>query len=76
MKIEKRSVHICGKTSSVTLERPFWEALQVIAKARRRTVSAIVSDVAQNRRGPNLSSSIRIYVLEETSRRTGEQRAA
>ena len=67
----KHSVRIAGHATSVSLEAPFWEALRVIAARRRRSVNALLADIDSGRRG-NLSSAIRVFVLE--SCRRGELR--
>ena len=61
--IKKRSVVIAGHKTSVSLEAPFWEALQEIAAGRRTSVSRLLAELARRRDG-NLSSAIRVFVLE------------
>lgn len=59
----KRSVSINGHSTSVTLEDAFWAALKEISEVRRLSMSAIIADI--DRRQPeNLSSAIRVFVLE------------
>jgi len=63
----KRSVVIDGHKTSVSLEEPFWCAIKEIAAAERKTVSELVRLIDQGRsadRAGNLSSAIRLYVLE------------
>ena len=61
-KVIKRSVTIAGHTTSVSLEEPFWEALQELARAEKRSLTALITDIDE-RRGTNLSSALRLYVL-------------
>jgi predicted DNA-binding ribbon-helix-helix protein len=60
----KRSVTIAGHKTSVTLEDMFWSALREIASSRRDTVGNLIDEIASARRGANLSSHIRLFVLD------------
>jgi predicted DNA-binding ribbon-helix-helix protein len=61
----KRSVVIAGQKTSVSLEDEFWNALKQIAGARNNTMSDLVTIIAADRRNDrNLSSAIRVFVLE------------
>ncbi|HVO02886.1 MAG TPA: ribbon-helix-helix domain-containing protein [Candidatus Cybelea sp.] len=68
-RIKKHSVSIAGHRTSVTLEAAFWAALGAIAKRRGTTVAALISRIddarAKDPAAPNLSSAIRVFVLEE-----------
>jgi predicted DNA-binding ribbon-helix-helix protein len=66
--IAKRSVAIDGHRTSVSLEQAFWEALREIAAADGRTVNALIAEIDRERHG-NLSSSIRVFVLDHVRRR-------
>lgn len=73
--IAKRSVTIRGHRTSFSLEQPFFDDLAAIAAARGLTLAALVADIDSRRpRGANLSSALRIFVLEEAKRLAGEQR--
>jgi predicted DNA-binding ribbon-helix-helix protein len=61
--IEKRSVVIGGRKTSISLEAPFWEALKSIAAARPATLSVLMTSINLERQGANLSSAIRLFVL-------------
>lgn len=65
--IVKRSVAISGHRTSVSLEGPFWEALGRIAASRGLSVQALVTQVDAERGAQNLSSALRVYVLEAAS---------
>jgi predicted DNA-binding ribbon-helix-helix protein len=65
----KRSVVIAGHRTSVSLEEPFWDALQAIARARGRSVQALIGDVDQSRGPHNLSSALRVFVLTDAQER-------
>jgi len=62
--ILKRSVMIAGHRTSVTLEEPFWTVLREIAAARSLSVAALIGEIDGARDGQNLSSAIRVFVLE------------
>jgi predicted DNA-binding ribbon-helix-helix protein len=68
--IVKRSVSIAGHRTSVTLEAPFWEALKDVAQARGRSVQELIGAIDAGRGGQNLSSAIRVFVLEAVRRET------
>lgn len=63
-KVVKRSVSIAGHTTSVSLEEPFWAELRALAKAQNRSLAALITDIDE-RRGTNLSSALRLYVLQQ-----------
>ncbi|MZR30155.1 aryl-sulfate sulfotransferase [Sneathiella sp. DP05] len=62
--ILKHSVSIAGHRTSVSLERKFWELFQESARRRGISVNELITEIDASRRG-NLSSAIRLYVLEE-----------
>ena len=62
--IIKRSIVIDGHKTSVSLEDAFWEGLKEIAKAKRKTLSELVGGVDTNRTHGNLSSALRLFVLD------------
>jgi predicted DNA-binding ribbon-helix-helix protein len=60
----KRSVVISGHKTSVSLEEPFWREVKDIARGRDMTMSELISAIAAERQRGNLSSAIRLFVLE------------
>ncbi len=62
-KMKKRSVVIAGHRTSVSLENSFWTALKEIAASRHLTVNQLVTEIDRRRVG-NLSSAIRVFVLQ------------
>jgi predicted DNA-binding ribbon-helix-helix protein len=66
--VVKRSIVIAGHRTSISLEDSFWKALKDIAKARGETMSDIVAAIDDTRRGGNLSSAIRVFVLDHYRR--------
>ena len=62
--VTKRSVVIGGHKTSVSLEEPFWTEVRAIANAEQITVSSLLRRIDRERTNANLSSAIRVYVLE------------
>jgi predicted DNA-binding ribbon-helix-helix protein len=76
--IVKHSVVIRGHKTSVSLEEPFWISLKEIAAAEGTTLSQLVAVIDKHRdveRRGNLSSAIRLHVLERYWPRTAEKAA-
>jgi predicted DNA-binding ribbon-helix-helix protein len=61
--VVKRSIVLAGHKTSVSLEDAFWEGLKDIARARRVTLSDLVGGIDTNREHGNLSSALRLFVL-------------
>jgi predicted DNA-binding ribbon-helix-helix protein len=70
----KRSIVIAGHKTSVSLEDAFWKALKEIANTRELTLSDMVAEIDTDRRHGNLSSAIRLFVLDYYRARAAEQR--
>jgi len=66
IKIIKRSVMIAGHSTSVSLEKPFWDALKTIAKSKNLSMNKLITQIDADTDG-NLSSAIRCYVLANVS---------
>jgi predicted DNA-binding ribbon-helix-helix protein len=64
VRVAKRSVVLFGHKTSVSLEEPFWHALREIAAEREMTTSALLTSIASKRVEGNLSSALRVFVLE------------
>ena len=62
--VVKRSIVIAGHKTSVSLEEPFWLGLKEIAQSQHVTLSTMVGDIDTRRRQGNLSSAIRLFVLD------------
>lgn len=62
--VVKRSIVIAGHKTSVSLEDAFWGGLKEIATARGITLSELVADIDGSRQHGNLSSAIRLFVLD------------
>jgi predicted DNA-binding ribbon-helix-helix protein len=68
--VVKRSVVVAGHKTSVTLEDAFWQALKEIDSERRMTLANLTSTIDTDRRHGNLSSAIRLFVLDHYRGRT------
>jgi predicted DNA-binding ribbon-helix-helix protein len=62
--VKKRSIIIGGHKTSISLEDNFWTSLKHIASARRTTVSDVIASLDAAREDGNLSSAIRVFVLD------------
>ena len=65
--LAKHSVRLAGHATSVSLEAAFWEALCEIAARRRQPLNALLAAIDAER-DTNLSSAIRLFVLESCRR--------
>ena len=71
--VVKRSIVIAGHKTRVSLEDAFWKGLKEIANGREVTLSDLVASIDTDRRHGNLSSAIRLFVLDHY-RIHGEER--
>jgi predicted DNA-binding ribbon-helix-helix protein len=62
--IVKRSIIINGHKTSVSLEDAFWSSLKNIAHTDGVPVSKMVTEIDRTRERGNLSSAIRLFILE------------
>jgi len=69
--VVKRSIVIAGHKTSVSLEDAFWRGLKEIASARNMTLSDLVASIDGGRRQGNLSSAIRLFVLDHYRSQAG-----
>jgi predicted DNA-binding ribbon-helix-helix protein len=63
-KIRKHSLIVAGRKTSISIEDEFWNALQEIADSNDVSASQLVSQIAQLYGPGNLSSNVRIFLLE------------
>jgi predicted DNA-binding ribbon-helix-helix protein len=74
--VVKRSIVIAGHKTSVSLEDAFWKCLKEIAGGREITLSDLVASIDTDRRQGNLSSAIRLFVLNHYRTQIGDERRA
>ncbi|HET6608048.1 MAG TPA: ribbon-helix-helix domain-containing protein [Rhodopila sp.] len=66
--VQKRSISLGGRKTSISLEEQFWLALKEIASDRDVPVRSLVAQIDTGRDRTNLSSALRVYVLEHYKR--------
>jgi predicted DNA-binding ribbon-helix-helix protein len=62
--VVKRSIVLRGHKTSVSLEDEFWKGLKEIAGKRLMTLSTLVDGIDVQRQQGNLSSALRLFVLD------------
>jgi predicted DNA-binding ribbon-helix-helix protein len=72
--VVKRSIVIAGHKTSVSLEDAFWKGLKDIAGGRDMTLSELVASIDSDRRHGNLSSAIRLFVLDHYRSQSSDDR--
>src|SRR5439155_24198926 len=60
----KRSIVVASHKTSVSLEDAFWNGLKEIAGERHITLSDLVAAIDSQRQHGNLSSALRLFVLD------------
>jgi predicted DNA-binding ribbon-helix-helix protein len=68
----KRSLSIRGHRTSLSLEPQFWDALKEIAASKGFSLAGLIAEIDAARGvtpTSNLSSALRVYVLEHIRRR-------
>lgn len=73
--VVKRSIVIAGHKTSVSLEEAFWQGLKEIANDRNLTLSDMVATIDTGRHLGNLSSAIRLFVLDHYRMQVSHTRA-
>lgn len=71
--VKKRSVVVSGRRTSVSLEDRFWDSLRTIAEAEGKTIGVFVSEINARGEAVNLSSAIRIAILEYVQQKGFDQ---
>jgi predicted DNA-binding ribbon-helix-helix protein len=71
--VVKRSIVIAGHKTSVSLEDAFWKGLKEIATGRDLTLSEMVATIDSERAQGNLSSALRLFVLDHFRAQIGAQ---
>ena len=71
--VKKRSIVVGSHKTSISLEDLFWTCLKQIARERAMTVSAIIGVLDASHERGNLSSRIRVFVLEHYHNRVANR---
>jgi predicted DNA-binding ribbon-helix-helix protein len=69
-----RNVVVGGRRTSVRLEPAMWEALQEIARRRKLSIHALVTQIDRMRSASTLTAAIRVHIVDFY--RTAAARAA
>ena len=67
--MNKHTVKVNGHDTSVFIEEEFWLELKHISKLKKKSISVLISDVDKNKKTQNLSSAIRLYILNHLKNR-------
>jgi predicted DNA-binding ribbon-helix-helix protein len=62
--VVKHSVVVAGHRTGVSLEEAFWNGMKEISEERGMTLSELVGEIDTKRQQGNLSSAIRLFVLD------------
>lgn len=73
--VVKRSIVVGGHKTSVSLEEAFWNGMKEISGECGKTLSELVSEIDGSRQQGNLSSAIRLYVLDHFRNGTAQASA-
>ena len=74
--VVKRSIVVGGHKTSVSLEEAFWNSMKEIPGQRDMTLAELASEIDSNRQQGNLSSAIRLFVLDYFQTRAMAARSA
>ncbi|MGD1888094.1 MAG: ribbon-helix-helix domain-containing protein [Cohaesibacteraceae bacterium] len=65
----KRSVTLSGHSTSIALERPFWDEVDRIAAERGQSRAGLIATIDRERDPENnLASALRLLVLDELTK--------
>ena len=70
--VAKRSIVVAGRKTSVSLEEAFWNGLKEISGLRDMTLSKLIDEINGHRQPGNLSSAIRLFVLDHFKSRVAD----
>jgi predicted DNA-binding ribbon-helix-helix protein len=70
--VKKRSIVIGRHRTSVSLEDDFWTSLRQIARGRQVTISHLIASLDAARANSNLSSTIRVFILDHYRAMAGQ----
>ena len=59
----KKSITIKKHRTSLSLEKEFWDALEVISKENQSSIEALISNIDYTRES-SLASSTRVFILQ------------
>jgi predicted DNA-binding ribbon-helix-helix protein len=59
-----RAVYVGARRTTLRLEPAIWDALADVANQRGRSIHELVTEIAVKHPEPNLSSAVRVYIVE------------
>jgi len=62
--VRKRTAKIGTHATSISVEDEFWQGLKEIARERKVPLSILLADINKQREHANLSSAVRLFVLD------------
>ena len=69
--MQKISVVIANRhQTSISLEKEFLDELKIIAQKKGQSINQLVTEIDNSREYNNLSSAIRVYVLQQLKSNT------
>ncbi len=71
-RMRKHSLAIAGHRTSISLEEAFWEGLRELARDKGVSVAALAAEIDQRRGAANLSSALRVYLLQVFREKAGK----
>ncbi len=71
-RMRKHSLVIAGHSTSISLETAFWEVLRELAREKAVSVAAYAAEIDQKRGTANLSSALRVHLLQVFRDRAGK----
>ena len=74
--ILKRSIELNGHKTSVSLEDEFWNGLRTIVEAQQSSLAVVLQSIDAERGTANLSSAIRVFVLNYFNSAAQKRQAA
>ena len=72
IRVVKHSLVIAGHRTSISLEDAFWRELKLWAAERDMSIAALVAEIDGARGAANLSSAIRVAILERAQARQAQ----
>ncbi|OPZ78887.1 MAG: hypothetical protein BWY78_00345 [Alphaproteobacteria bacterium ADurb.Bin438] len=67
-KIKKHSIAVAGHKTSIALEKDFYDELKKISEEKGTSLNNLITEIDKNK-NKNLSSAIRLFVLQELKQR-------
>ena len=64
MASNRHSLRLEGGFTSISIDVEFWDGLKEIAQSRGVSISSLISEIDKARSAPNLSSALRVFVVE------------